>query len=337
MHAQQSSWRGFAIFAVIVAVCAILPYTHVPDFYIQQAFSVLFFAGLAQSWNILGGYTGYLSLGHSSFVGIGGYTIGCLFYAFHWSPFLTFPLAAVSAAVLALFIGIICFRIRGSYFLIATMLVLFIMQTLANNLPSITNGADGIDLPLFTSDFSKENRIWFYVGLGLMVLTTLVAFCIERSRLGLNLMAIREDEDVARTMGVKVVHCKAIAFMVSAALAGLLGAAYTYRAHVIEPTTAFSVEMSAAPIMMAILGGSRTWIGPLIGAVIYVVASNFLTLSVGNVFSDMLFAVFLICVVLLLPEGITGLFARLRPTPTKAEPPNGAITAMGPGSALHSV
>ena len=312
MHAQQSSWRGFAIFAIIVAVCAILPYTHVPDFYIQQAFSILFFAGLAQSWNILGGYTGYLSLGHSSFVGIGGYTIGCLFYAFHWSPFLTFPLAAVSAAILALIIGVICFRIRGSYFLIATMLVLFIMQTLANNLPSITNGADGIDLPLFTSDFSKENRIWFYVGLGLMVLTTIVAFCIERSRLGLNLMAIREDEDVARTMGVKVVHCKAIAFMVSAALAGLLGAAYTYRAHVIEPTTAFSVEMSAAPIMMAILGGSRTWIGPLIGAVIYVVASNFLTLSVGNVFSDMLFAVFLICVVLLLPEGITGIFARLR-------------------------
>lgn len=337
MHAQQSSWRGFAIFAIIVAVCAILPYTHVPDFYIQQAFSILFFAGLAQSWNILGGYTGYLSLGHSSFVGIGGYTIGCLFYAFHWSPFLTFPLAAVSAAILALIIGVICFRIRGSYFLIATMLVLFIMQTLANNLPSITNGADGIDLPLFTSDFSKENRIWFYVGLGLMVLTTIVAFCIERSRLGLNLMAIREDEDVARTMGVKVVHCKAIAFMVSAALAGLLGAAYTYRAHVIEPTTAFSVEVSAAPIMMAILGGSRTWIGPLIGAVIYVVASNFLTLSVGNVFSDMLFAVFLICVVLLLPEGITGIFARLRAKPTKAEPPNGAMTAMGSGSALHPV
>ena len=231
----------------------------------------------------------------------------------------------------------LCFRIRGSYFLIATMLVLFIMQTLANNLRSLTNGADGIDFPLFTSDFARESRIWFYVGIGLVVLTTLVAFCIERSRLGLNLMAIREDEDVARTMGVKVVHCKAIAFMVSAALAGLLGAAYTYRAHVIEPTTAFSVEMSAAPIMMAILGGSRTWIGPLIGAVIADAVSNILSLSIGNEYSDMFFAVFLICVVLLLPEGITGLFARLRAKPTKAEPPSGATTAMGPGSALHPV
>lgn len=337
MHGQQSSWRGFAIFAAIVAVCAILPYAPVPDFYIQQAFPIFFFAGLAQSWNILGGYTGYLSLGHSSFVGIGGYTIGCLFFAFHWSPFVIFPLAAVSAAILALIIGVICFRIRGSYFLIATMLVLFIMQTLANNLPSITNGADGIDLPLFTTNFSEENRIWFYVGLGLVVLTTLVAFCIERSRLGLNLMAIREDEDVARTMGVKVAHCKAIAFMVSAALAGLLGAAYTYRAHVIEPSTAFSVEMSAAPIMMAILGGCRNWIGPLIGAVIYDAVSNVLALSIGNAFSDMLFAVFLICVVLLLPNGITGILTRFRTKNTKPEPPSGVIAAMGSGSALHPV
>ena len=119
-------------------------------------------------------------------------------------------------------------------------------------------------------------------------------------------------------MGVKVVHCKAIAFTVSAALAGLLGAAYTYRAHVIEPTTAFSVEMSAAPIMMAILGGSRNWVGPLIGAIVYDAVSNVLALSIGNAFSDMAFAVFLICVVLLLPDGIIGVFARLRAGKTEA-------------------
>jgi branched-chain amino acid transport system permease protein len=337
MQAQHLSWDGLAVFMAIVAACALLPLTPLPDFYIQQAFRILFFAGLAQSWNILGGYAGYLSLGHSSFVGIGGYTIGCLFFAFHWSPFLTFPLAGVSAAMLALIIGVICFRIRGSYFLIATMLVLFIMQTLANNLPSVTNGADGIDLPLFTTNFTLEARIWFYVGLALVALTTLVAFFIERSRLGLNLMAIREDEDVARTMGVKVVHCKAIAFAVSAALAGLLGAAYTYRAHVIEPSTAFSVEMSAAPIMMAILGGTRNWIGPLIGAVIYDVVSNILLLTVGNEASDMLFAVFLICVVLLLPDGITGIVNHFRTKNVLPEPPSGATPPIRSDSALHPI
>jgi branched-chain amino acid transport system permease protein len=335
MQAQHLSWRGFGVFAGIIAACAILPFTPLPDFYIQQAFRILFFAGLAQSWNILGGYTGYLSLGHSSFLGIGGYTIGCLYLQLHWSPFLTFPLAALSAAILALIIGVICFRIRGSYFLIATMLVLFIMQTLANNLRSLTNGADGIDLPLFTSNFSLEARLWFYIGLALVVLTTLVAFFIERSSFGLNLMAIREDEDVARTMGVKVVHCKAIAFAVSAGLAGLLGVFYTYRAHVIEPYTAFSVEMSAAPIMMAILGGSRNWMGPLIGAIIYDAVSTGLTLSVGNEFSDMMFALFLIGVVLLLPDGIIGSLNRIRTKKAVADSDDGSVSAVAPASAAQ--
>jgi branched-chain amino acid transport system permease protein len=333
-QAAHLAWRGFGVFLAILAVCALLPLTPLPDFYIQQAFRILFFAGLAQSWNILGGYTGYLSLGHSSFVGIGGYTIGCLYFAFHWSPFLTFPLAAVAAAILALIIGVICFRIRGSYFLIATMLVLFIMQTLATNLRGLTNGADGIDLPLFVSDFSDEARIWFYIGLALVLLTTLVAFFIERSRFGLNLMAIREDEDVARTMGVRVVHCKAIAFTVSAALAGLLGAFYTYRAHVIEPYTAFSVEMSAAPIMMSILGGSRNWMGPLIGGLIFDAVSNGLALSVGNEFSDMLFAVFLIGVVLLLPDGIMGILYRVRAKRGGAELPVASAPSVSSVSAL---
>ena len=327
-RAKHQSWKALGIFGLIVAICAVLPLTPLPDFYIQQAFRLLFFAGLAQSWNILGGYTGYLSLGHASFVGIGGYTVGCLYFAFHWSPFLTFPLAALTAALLALMIGLITFRIRGSYFLIATMLVLFILQTLANNLRSITNGADGIDLPLFTNDFTFEARLWFYIGIGLVVLTTLVAFFIERSRFGLNLMAIREDEDVARSMGVKVVHCKAIAFAISAAMAGLLGAFYSYRAHVIEPYTAFSVEMSAAPIMMAILGGSRNWMGPLIGAIIYDAVLTGLTLYVGNEFSDALFALFLIGVVLLLPDGIIGLLTRKRVDRTAVDPPSGTVTSL---------
>lgn len=312
MQARHLTWRGFGIFLAIIAACTILPFLHLPEFYLEQAFQILFFAGLAQSWNILGGYTGYLSLGHASFVGIGGYTVGCLFLQFHWSPFFTFPLAAVTAAILALLIGIICFRIRGSYFLIATMLVLFIMQTLAFNLRGLTNGADGINLPLFTSNFIQEARIWYFCGLALVTLTTLVAFVIERSRFGLNLMAIREDEDVARSMGVRVVRCKAIAFMISAGLAGLLGAFYTYQAHVIEPLTAFSLDMSAAPIMMAILGGSRIWMGPLIGALVFELGSTGITLAIGNEYSDLLFAGFLIGVVLLLPDGIVGTVGRLR-------------------------
>lgn len=303
---------GMTLLFVLLG-CLVLPFTPLPDFYIQQAFVLFFFVALAQSWNILGGYSGYLSLGHAAFVGVGGYTIASLHFLFGLSPFLTFPLAAVTSALLALIIGAICLRIRGSYFLIATMLVLFIMQSLALNLQPVTNGADGIDLPLFTDNFSLEGEVWYFCGLALAVVTTAVAYGIEHSRFGLNLMAIREDEDVARAMGVRVVHCKAAAFVVSAALAGVAGAFYTYRAHIIEPFTAFSLDLSAAPILMAILGGSRNWVGPIVGAAIFDIISTTLTLSVGNEYSDIVFALFLIAVVLLLPQGLVGLAARLRP------------------------
>lgn len=304
-------WIGLVVVALLLA----LPYSGVPLFYVQQAFIIFFFAALTQSWNILGGYGGYLSLGHAAFVGMGGYVVGILYLRFGLSPFLTLPFAALAAAALALLIGAICFRIRGSYFLIATMLVLFILQSLALNLKGLTNGANGIDLPLFTMDFRVEAHIWYYVGLACVVGATIVAILIERSRFGLSLMAIREDEDVARTMGVRTVQVKAAAFAISAAMAGILGAIYTYRAHVIEPFSAFSVQMSAAPILMAILGGSRTWAGPLLGAAIFQSLSIALTVLLGNEFSHIIFAVFLIVVVLLLPNGLIGLIKRRRSAP----------------------
>jgi branched-chain amino acid transport system permease protein len=311
-RSARSRSRGAAVVVFVVLCCLALPLAPLPDFYIEQAFVLFFYIALAQSWNVLGGYSGYLSLGHAAFVGMGGYTVASLYFLFRLSPFLTFPLGGVGAAIVALIIGAICFRIRGSYFLIATMLVLFIMQSLALNLRPLTNGPDGIDLPLFTDDFALEGKIWYFCGLALAVSTSAVAFAIERSRFGLNLMAIREDEDVARAMGVRVIHCKAAAFVISAALAGVAGAFYTYRAHIIEPFTAFSLDLAAAPILMSILGGSRNWIGPVVGATIFDIISTTLKLSVGNEYSDIVFALFLVVVVLLLPQGLVGLAATLR-------------------------
>lgn len=302
------------VWPAVVGAAVLLPFLPVSNFYVQQGFILFFYIALAQSWNILGGYSGYLSLGHAAFVGIGGYTIASLYFLFGWSPFFTFPLAGGAAAILALIIGAICFRIRGSYFLIATMLVLFIMLSLAVNLKPITNGANGIDLPLFTTEFRVEARIWYYCGLTLAVGASAIALLIERSRFGLNLMAIREDEDVARSMGVPVVLNKAAAFVVSAALAGVLGAFYTYRAHIIEPFTAFNLDLSAAPILMAILGGTRNWRGPIIGAAIFHVVATSLTLALGNEYSEAIFATFLIVVVLLLPQGLLGLISQRRQT-----------------------
>jgi len=303
------SFRVWTI-AFVVVILVLLPFSGLPVFYVQQAFLIFFFAALAQSWNILGGYAGYLSLGHAAFVGIGGYTVGILSAKMGWSLFWTFPLAAIFSAILALCIGAVCFRIRGSYFLIATMLVLFILQSLALNLKQWTNGSAGIDIALFTDDYIFEARLWYFGALLLVGLSTAIAALIQASRFGLNLMAIREDEDVARTMGVRATSTKAIAFMISASLTGLLGASYTYHAHIIEPFSAFSLDLSAAPILMAILGGTRTWVGPLVGATLYQAISTALAVSFGNEYTNLMFSAFLIIVVLLLPNGIVGLAKR---------------------------
>jgi branched-chain amino acid transport system permease protein len=286
-----------------------VPWLGLPDIYTDVGFLLFTYAALAQSWNILGGYAGYLSLAHGAFAGVGGYTVAILVLHLGWSPFLTFPLAAAGAALLALIIGVICLRIRGPYFFIATMLVLFIMGSLALNLPSVTAGATGINLPFFTDDYAFEARLWYYIALSLAVLATVVAVVIENSWFGLNLFAIRDDEDVAEAMGVRVVWNKAAAFVVSAAIAGVVGCFYTYHAHYIEPSGAFSFTLSAAAALSAILGG-RTWLGPIIGTVVYEGLSLLLVFTIGNSFNGAVFALLLIGVVLLLPQGLVGLVKR---------------------------
>jgi branched-chain amino acid transport system permease protein len=161
---------------------------------------------------------------------------------------------------------------------------------------------------LFTSDYKFEDRLWYYIGFGLALGAAIAAILVEKSFFGLNLVAIREDEDVAQTMGVRVVWNKAAAFMLSAAIAGIVGAFYTYRAHYIEPSGAFDFSLSAAAVLAAVLGGSRTWIGPIIGTVVYEGISLGLVFTVGNMFNGAVFAVLIIAVVLLLPDGLVGLF-----------------------------
>jgi branched-chain amino acid transport system permease protein len=306
--------RAYAGAVLAVGGLLVIPWVGLPDIYSEVGFLLFAYTALSLSWNILGGYAGYLSLGHGAFAGMGGYTVAWLLLRFHWSPFLTFPLAAVSAGLLALVIGVICFRIRGPYFFIATMLVLFIMQSLALNLRWLTNGSAGINLPLFTTDYVFENRLWYYIGFGLALGAAIAAILVEKSFFGLNLVAIREDEDVAQTMGVRVVWNKAAAFTLSASIAGIVGAFYTYRAHYIEPNSAFDFTLSAAAVLAAVLGGSRTWVGPIIGTLVYEGISLGLVFTVGNMFNGAVFALLLIAVVLLLPDGLIGLFRRGGPS-----------------------
>lgn len=310
--------------AGVVLALSLMPIVALPEVFVGAAFVIFAYAALALSWNLLGGYAGYLSLAHSLFVGLGGYAVAVLLQRYHWSPFMTFGIGGILAAAVAAGIGLVTLRLRGAYFFIATLLVVFIGQALAYNLQSLTGGAVGINLPLFTLDGDVEDRIWYYIGLALVVGAAAVAIIVERSAFGLNLTAIREDEEVARSMGVRVVRSRLIAFMLSAGIAGMVGAFYFYRAHYIAPSSAFDFSLSAAPVLGSILGGSRTWLGPIVGVLVYEGLSLGLVLYIGNEYNGVIYAVLLIAVVILLPQGIVGLIRDLGRTIHKAPSPGSA-------------
>lgn len=292
---------GLVLLALVVG-----PLFNVSNFYLQLAFVWFINAALAESWNILGGYGGYYSFGHAAFYGLGGYTVAVLFAHLGWSPFLTAPLGALVAALAALLIGAIGFHTRGAYFIILTISIVFVVQSIVLNLRSLTQGSMGIRFPFFMSDRWLEPRLWYYLALVLVIGTALIARWVERSRFGLNLKAIREDEDVSAAMGVNVFGAKLLAFMLSAGLAGLVGAIATYHAYLIDPEIGFALLISVNPVLMAVLGGTRSWPGPLIGAVIMSGVSDLLAFTITSEFNAILFGLVLALAIIFFPQGILG-------------------------------
>lgn len=273
-------------------------------------------AALAQGWNILGGYGGYLNLGTAAFFGVGAYTTAILNYEFGWSPFLTFVLAGGVAVVFAAIIGIPSLRIRGVYFAILTLVLTFLAQQLAFSIP-ITRGALGIFLePLDLSSRGLEQTFYF-IFLGVAALATLLSWRVEHSRFGYALIAIREDEDAAAVLGVRTTSTKMKAFALGAFVMGVVGGLSAQRIGLMDPDAAFALSYSINAVIIAMYGGAGTWQGPLIGAPIVVIISEVLRVSFGGtgIFgptvpaeaSRLVFGVILVAVALFARRGVMGL------------------------------
>ena len=302
---------------VVFAILILVPVLTSSGFIIQLFFVIFCLAGLGQSWNIMGGYCGYPSMGHAMFLGVAGYTTAILTAKVGLSPVISMPIAGLGAALLGLIIGLICFRIRGPYFLIVTLSITFVLQAVAMNVPTVTDGNAGISLPLLPVDAKTERMIFYYVSMLLMVATAFIAHKIERSTLGLEFRSIREDEDVSEAMGVNTFRIKLVAIVLSAFLTGMLGVIYTWQAHFIDPITGFDVSKSVYAILIPALGGAGMWSGPILGGVIIAVASTAMAVAIPSVLNAVLFGIILILIIRFLPDGILGaLSARKRmPSP----------------------
>ena len=288
----------------------------------------LMFAALGSAWNIIGGYSGYISLGHAAFFGVGAYAIGITFthvsIGSGYRPFYVLPRVGIGVALVAVPIGWVAFRTRAATFAIVTITLLFVVQQLAYNLRSITGGSQGISLPPPSFPVATFEEPFFYAMLGMLALSMLASWWIRGSKLGLALLSIRDDEDRARGLGVQTGFAKMVAFALSSGLVAMAGGVWGYYIGFIYPQFAVDPLVTIGMVLMVYLGGKGTLWGPVLGAFILVPAQQYLAYRLGasNLYLVGYAAVFLV-VMLLLPRGILPSIAeRARRLRTRRLPPD---------------
>jgi branched-chain amino acid transport system permease protein len=320
----------FALLAFAFALPVIAPDAATTN---VAVFTVMYI-GLATAWNIMGGYTGYISLGHAGFFGFGAYSLGLLLQHLHiaggYTPFLLVPVAGAATALLAVGVGWFALRTRAATFVIVTIAFMFMLQLLAENLVSVTGGGGGLGFPIppwYGSDF---NPPFYYAMLALALLGLGISWRIRHSKFGLGLLAIRDDEDKALAVGVPTRAFKLTAFVISASLVGMIGGVYGYYVTYIYPQFVVDPLVGISMVLMVFLGGLGTITGPVLGALI-LEPSQLLLAYTTKLYLILYAAVFLL-VIMLLPRGIIpSLSDVLHRSRARAGPPAAApATAVSP-------
>jgi ABC-type branched-subunit amino acid transport system ATPase component/ABC-type branched-subunit amino acid transport system permease subunit len=259
----------------------------------------------ASSWNIISGYAGYTSLGHSMFLGLGSYTVAIIALHTGVNPLWIAPLGGVTAVVIALVAGWIVLRTRGHAFVIITIALLLAAQILAVNLRGLTKGSDGItlELPFWSKDY--QNIPFYYAFLLLLVLTVAFSAWIRRTKFGTGLVAIREDEGKAAAIGVDTTRFKILAYAASSFFIGIAGGVYAYFLTFLNPVGSFAILGSVMIVLSALVGGRGTLFGPVVGALIVQVLNEEATVYGGGSGTRVLImGLVLVAVVLFMPAGL---------------------------------
>jgi branched-chain amino acid transport system permease protein len=293
---------------------AVVPFLHLPAFYESFLYIVFHWIVLATSWNILSGYSGYFSFGHGAFFGAGVYTTAVLAGKYD-VPFLwTLPAAALVAALLGLGLGAVVFRVRhvrGELFALLTLAATFVLATIVLNTP--IDGGPGVYLSAVSVPklAPTPSGSFYMMALALAIGTIAIAYAIARARLGLGLFAIHDDEDAAEVMGVPAYRYKLVAFGVSCALAGVAGGIQALFVSYVTANGTFNITVPLTVVLMSVLGGTRSWIGPAIGATAITILLYATTAADQAVAGKAVVGAVLVAAILLMPEGILGrTFAR---------------------------
>ncbi|MDA8265775.1 MAG: branched-chain amino acid ABC transporter permease [Actinomycetota bacterium] len=299
---------GIGVWSVIFVLLALVPVIEGNPTFTSIGVFTLIFMSSASAWNGFSGYSGYISLGNGVFYGTGAYALTVIALDAHMAPsgdiFWLVPLAGLIAAIIAVPFGFIALRVRRHTFVVITIAIFFVFQLLAYNF-SFTGGSAGLLPPTPNWVGNTYNDPFYYVAFAVLVFTVLLFWGIRRSRFGLHLLAIRDDEDRARGLGVKVLRIKMLGFVLSAFVTGMGGAIFAFFIGQVYPQYAFDPVFGITVALMTFFGGIGTISGPLLGALLLEPIEQYLTIqySVGSLYLIIYGALFLL-VILFMPRGL---------------------------------
>lgn len=302
------SWRVWAVVAVCVAAMVALPFV-VGNYWLRVWTTVLMFVAIAQGLNIIVGFAGYHAFGNAAFFGLGAYVTGVLMVK--GVPFLgTLPLAAGVSALIATVVGYPLLRLRGHYFAIATIALNIAFGELVVNIGGVTGGAYGLALPMSDLPPDALYRMIYFLMLASAVGATALVAWLARSRFGFALRALKDSDAAAQTMGINTTRTRVVAWMMSAAVTGLVGGIWAYWLTFIEIDSAFDIGISVKGYIMMLIGGLGTVAGPVLGAVFFELFATLIWSHFGEV-HNLVLGVLICAVILVIPQGLLA-FVRSR-------------------------
>jgi branched-chain amino acid transport system permease protein len=265
--------KGLAVLGTLLALALLLALPRFVSSYKLLTYTrFLLLALTAQGWNFIGGYTGYAAFGNVAYFGIGAYTTGLLMLGkWHVPFFAALGVGALLAACVALLLGLPILRLKGHYFAIATLGVAEALAQVADTWDSVTEGSTGIDLPI-----RSDGEFFYYAALGFVILGLLATWAFARSKLGYGCVAIREDQDAARMLGVNTTLFKVAAYAISAVFAAVAGGITAYQNVHVTPGDFFKIDYTLQMIIATIIGGVGTVAGPVLGAAVYQLLSTYI-------------------------------------------------------------
>jgi branched-chain amino acid transport system permease protein len=308
---QGRSWPPWAAAVVVLGLLALAPSQLLLNSEQRTLGTVFMFVVLAQGWNLIGGFAGYPSFGNVVFFGLGGYTTAVLMVKADAGFWVTVPAAALVGLGFAVLMGIPILRLKGHYFAIATLGVAEGMREVVINTGGLTGGNKGLTIPAVgakaTTSYPGNTGFYFYF-LALAVIAMVVVWSVARSRFGYALRAISQDEDAAAAAGIDTTRAKIAAFALAGVLTSLAGAIYAFQQVTIYPDRLFSVDITVLMVVMAVIGGAGTVLGPMIGAVALQYLSEWLRDNAPD-YHTLIFGAIIVLAVLVLPMGVVN-FAR---------------------------